>query len=258
MTPNHSGPSIQFIQQRIANRKFFHITDATMHGMRNNIITLRKNLGKHQLQMACHWLALMPSMPRLQFIQLRIANRKFFHITNVTMPGTRSNIITPLRNRGRLQRQMACHSPELTLSWPRIQFTQPKTVNLKSFLITNVIMPGTPSNTITLLRNRGRHRHQMACHWPVLMLSMQNRSIQLRIANLRLFHTTNAIMPGTQSSITTHPRNHGKNQHQMECLWLAPMLSLNPSKKKDNCNSCRFRKHSTATELKPTRRLSHT
>jgi hypothetical protein len=45
----------------------------------------------------------------IQFIQLRIVNRRFFHIIKETMHGTKSNTITLLRNRGMLPHQMVCH-----------------------------------------------------------------------------------------------------------------------------------------------------
>lgn len=213
----NSGPKIQFIQQKIVNQKSFHTTKEIMLGTMSSTTTPQKNHGKHQLQVVCHSLELMLSMLKLQFIQLRIANQRFFHIINVITLGMMSNISIPLRNHGRPLLQMVCHWQVLMLLLQRLQFTQPKIANLRFFHITNVTTLGMWSNIRIPLKNPGKHLLQMVCHWPVLLPSTKSQSTQLKIANQRFFHTTKEIMPGMMNSTITHLRKHGKLQLQMEC-----------------------------------------
>ena len=100
----------------------------------------------------------------IQFILPKIVNQRFFHIIKEIMHGTKSNIKTLLRNRGKLLLQVECHLQELMHKRKINQSTQLRIVNQKFFLITSVIMPGIPNNTKTLLKNHGKLQLQLVCH----------------------------------------------------------------------------------------------
>jgi hypothetical protein len=210
---------IQFTLRRTAIRKFSPTTNVTMLGTRHKTVNHQSIRGKHQRQMACHFPILMPFGEFIQFIQQRTVPLKFSLIISVITHGTLSSIKIRRRNRGKSLRRVACHWRALMPStpWKRPQFTQLKIANQKFFHTTREIMHGTMSNIITPLRNHGKHRHQLACHWLALMLSMLDRSIQLRIVNPRSSHITREITLGTMNSITTLPRNRGRNQLLMAC-----------------------------------------
>ena len=202
---------LQFTQQRIANQRFFHIINVITLGMMNSTTIPRKNHGKHQLLVVCHSLELMLLLQRLQFIQPKIANLKFFHITNVTTLGMWNNIRIPLKNHGKHLLQMVCHWPVLLLS-TKSQSTQLKIANQRFFHTTREIMPGMMNSTITHPRKHGKLQLQMECHWRELTLSLNPSkkranfnlclfkrlliAIELR-PTLRSSHTLFVIMPGT-------------------------------------------------------------
>jgi len=154
----------------------------------------------------------------IQCIQQKIASQRSFHTINVITLGTTSNTTTPLRNRGRVLHQTVCHWPALMLKFIRLLSTQPRTVNRRSYLTTNVTMPGTMSNTSTPLRNRGRPPHQTVCRWPELMLRLiRLLSTQPKIVNRKSFHITSVTTLGMMSNTTTPLRSHGRPPRQMEC-----------------------------------------
>ena len=186
-----------------------------MHGMMSSTPTLLRHHGKHLHHKECHFRILMLSGLLIQFIQLRTALLRFSHTISAITPGTRSNIKTHLRNRGKHPPQLVCHYLAPTLNIPRIQSIQLKIVPLKSFHITKEITLGTPSNTKTLLRSLGSLQHPLVCHWPVLI--WLKRFTQPRIVNLKFFHTTNVTMPGIPNNTRIPPKKHGKHQHQLVC-----------------------------------------
>ena len=106
----------------------------------------------------------MLAVLRIQSIQLKTANPRFFHTISVSMLGIMNSTPTHPKNHGRHPPQMVCHYPIPTHSGPRIQFIQLRTAHPKSCHITREITLSTMNNTSTLLRNLGRPTHQMECH----------------------------------------------------------------------------------------------
>lgn len=166
-TPMHSGLRIQSTQQKTAPPKSCRTTSGTMHGTPSSTKTRPRSHGKSRRHLACRWPAPTPSTTRVRFIQLKIANLKFFHTTSAITHGMKSSIITPPRNLGRPPRQVVCHWLAHTASTLN-RSIQLRTANPRSFPTINATMHGTRSNITTPQRNRGKHPLQMACHWRAL------------------------------------------------------------------------------------------
>jgi hypothetical protein len=85
----------QSTQQKIVPLRFFHTIRETMHGIMSNgeIQALMRRLGMSLLQMEWTSKTLTVSCIIMedQFIHLKIAPLKFFHMTKKIMPGTMSN-----------------------------------------------------------------------------------------------------------------------------------------------------------------------
>lgn len=244
----------QSIQPRIANRKFFHTIRESTLSIMSNTLTLLRNHGRPILQMVCHWLTPMFTIsgPSTQFIQLRTANPRSFHITRESTPSMMSSTPTLPRNLGKLILLTVCLLRELM---HRSQFIQLRIASLRSFHITKESMLSMMSNTPTPLRRDGRQILQMVCHSLELMPRDQVESTQLRIASLRFSHTTRETTLSTMSNTLTLLRRDGRLILQMVCHLLVLMLNL--SKSKASSSLCQLRKPLIDSELKLTPRLSH-
>ena len=162
-TPMHSGVRIQSTQRRTAPPKSCRTTSGTTRGTPSSTITHPRSHGRSRRHLACRWPAPTPSTTRVRFIQLKIANLKFFHTTSANTHGMKSSIITPPRNLGRPPRQVACHWLAHTASMLN-RSIQLRTANPRSFPTINATTHGTRSNITTPQRKRGKHPLQMACH----------------------------------------------------------------------------------------------
>jgi hypothetical protein len=186
--------------------------------MMNNTITLLKSHGMLLLQMACHFLELMPKELQTQSIQLRIVTLKFCHTTKEITLLMVNNTLIHQRRLGMSLLQMACHLLELMLKEMPDQSTPPRIVTLKFSPITREITLSTANNTLIHQRRLGTSPLLMVCHWLAHMLKgMQDQFTQLKTATPKFSHIIREIMPSTVSSTPTHLKRLGMNHPQMVC-----------------------------------------